>query len=233
MVRSGSKAYVYVGSEEVFVCRSLTELYEKFGLKRECLSMVQARKIGFIFFIHKGKLSFASRNEISKEDLEEAFKSIKYFSPSETKEYGVQKQKEMIKNKQFQIDTVQKTEKPKPVEENRTNVQVEASMDQLKKIAEDFHNINELNGFNAKTFENCGTLVKNMDSNTRVYAPLLGNLVVNGVKITIVGKFIKNENGNDQVALKGFAFGEKEVKKVDVSQESSLIKDDNDFFGVW
>jgi hypothetical protein len=91
-----------------------------------------------------------------------------------------------------------------------------STKERLIEIAKGFNDHNERNGFNSKTFESCGTLVKNNDKETKDDAPLIGNIKVKGLSITLIGKFTKNSNDNDQISLRGFTFENEKVEEVKI-----------------
>jgi len=210
------KVHVYCNKGGYKIFESISLLCETYGLNRSCFK--SKNHVFFLVENDKGlKAILASRKEVKNErSLRAFFGSLSKLSypPIETGEMSVKKQKLLIETNK---------EKLKMKEQEKSSTELKTSMSQYEIVARGFHETNEANGFNDKTFEGCGTLVKNMDSNTKVIAPLLGNLVIDGKKITLIGEFINNDNGNPQVKLKGFSFGEKELteeEKVDKSTEN-------------
>ena len=197
--------------------KTILKFSEYYGVSRNVWNDGKSKSLksfNAIFFFHKGKVVIASREVITKVDFDHFFKNElhKVYEPVKTKFLTIKDQLE----KRMTIHTA-------PVKKE-DKVKVAPTKNVLEKIAKEFHETNEKNGFNNSTFEGCGTLVKNMDNNTKLNAPLLGNLVVNGMKISLIGTFVKNGNDNHQIILKGFTFDDVNATKEEVEELN------NDFF---
>jgi len=210
--------YTYSNSGRKELYGSIGEFSTKFGISRNVWSHKNETLInfGFIFFIRNNEVIVASFSDGKQNAYIDSFLKNKVYhnleyEPVKTNYLTINKQLELLKSL------------PELKSEPKQKVKINTPMARLETIAKAFHDTNEEKGFNSKTFEGCGTLVKNMDSETKVEAPLIGNLKINGKSITIIGSFVNNGNGNHQVILKGFDFDEK-------NEEEIVDKKIHDFF---
>jgi len=90
-------------------------------------------------------------------------------------------------------------------------------MSKIKEILNKFYE--KTKSFHGKTFEGCGTLVKNQNKDEQDLCPWIGNIKVEGKIITISGTVKENQYGKKMMTVKAYCFDEKiEEEEIDVDE---------------
>lgn len=92
-------------------------------------------------------------------------------------------------------------------------------MSKIKEILSKFYD--NTKSFHEKTFEGCGTLVKNQNKEDQELCPWIGNIKVNGKIITISGNVKENQYGKKMMTIKAHCFDE-EIEEEDIEVDETI-----------